>query len=64
MDEKVMFTVPQVPLGKDAGSISTLPLSVEVGFCCVLTVPNVVLTEEMIQGQGIFISISFTVDPE
>jgi hypothetical protein len=59
-----MLTVPHVPLGKDAGSISTSPLLVEVGLCCVDTVPSVVLTEEIIQGQGIFISISFTVEPE
>lgn len=63
MEENVMLTVPQVPLGREAGLISTSPLSVDVGLC-VETVPNVVLAEEMIQGQGILISISFTVDPE
>lgn len=58
------LTVPQVPLGRKAGSISTSPLSVDVGLCCLDTVPSAVLTEEMIQGQGILILISFTVDPE
>ena len=53
-----MLTVPQVPLGKER-SISTSPLFVEVGLCCVDTVPSVVLTGEIIQGQGIVINFIY-----